>query len=158
MIARFNKLYRYLPSTVLCGTFHDDGKTVWLRGVHRRWGNKANSKTLRRLRVQDVLHDDMGASYATSASVVNYVPVDEPLSHASDQPSRWQGPACTGSSRPIYPGPRAELRQRTVRAVRESGEHGGCHLLPDQISGPAGMVMCESQADQFARMVSGSSS
>lgn len=76
-LRRFNKLYRYLPSAVLRGTFRGDGKTVWLRGVHRRRITKADSKTIGGLRVQDALDDDDDASFALSAAAIDYVPGDE---------------------------------------------------------------------------------
>ena len=75
-LRKFNKLYRYLPSAILRGTFRGDGKTVWLRGVHRRRVNKADSKTLGGLRIQDVL-DDEDTSYAMSAAAIDYVPADD---------------------------------------------------------------------------------
>ncbi|RSN20144.1 hypothetical protein DMC63_13780 [Streptomyces sp. WAC 05977] len=75
-LQRFNKLYRYLPSAILRGTFQGDGKTVWLRGVHRRRATKADSKTLGGLRIQEVLDDEDG-SFALSAAAIDYVPLDE---------------------------------------------------------------------------------
>jgi hypothetical protein len=75
-LRRFNKLYRYLPSAILRGTFQGDGKTVWLRGVHRRRVTRADSKTLGGLRIQEVL-DDEDASFAMSAATIDYVPIDE---------------------------------------------------------------------------------
>ncbi|AGM08962.1 hypothetical protein [Amycolatopsis keratiniphila] len=75
-LQRFNKLYRYLPSAILRRTFQGDGKTVWLRGVHRRRATKADSKTLGGLRIQEVL-DDEDSSFALSAAAIDYVPMDE---------------------------------------------------------------------------------
>ncbi|MGV9295997.1 hypothetical protein [Amycolatopsis sp. NPDC003676] len=73
---KFNKLYRYLPSAILRRTFQGDGKTLWLRGVHRRRVTKADSKTLGGLRIQEVLDDEDG-SFALSAAVIDYLPLDE---------------------------------------------------------------------------------
>ncbi|WP_410666049.1 hypothetical protein [Amycolatopsis sp. lyj-84] len=75
-LQRFNKLYRYLPSAILRRTLQGDGKTVWLRGVHRRRATKADSKTLGGLRIQEVL-DDEDASFALCAAAIDYVPLDE---------------------------------------------------------------------------------
>ncbi|WP_143267254.1 hypothetical protein [Amycolatopsis thailandensis] len=72
---KFNKLYRYLPSAILRGALQGDGKTVWLRGVHRRRVTKADSKTLGGLRIQEVLDDEDG-SFALSAAAIDYVPLD----------------------------------------------------------------------------------
>ncbi|MFB9926914.1 hypothetical protein ACFORO_19565 [Amycolatopsis halotolerans] len=73
---KFNKLYRYLPSAILRRTLQGDGKTLWLRGVHRRRVTKADSKTLGGLRIQEVLDDEDG-SFALSAAVIDYLPLDE---------------------------------------------------------------------------------
>lgn len=71
-----NTLYRYLPSAILRGTFHGDGKTVWLHGVGRRRVNRADSKTLGGARVQEVLGDEDG-SFTLSAATVDHVPNDD---------------------------------------------------------------------------------
>lgn len=76
-LRRFVKLYQYLPSAVLRGTFRGDGKTVWLHGVHRRRENKADSKTLGGLKIQAVLDEDEDASFAMSAAAIDHVPEDE---------------------------------------------------------------------------------
>ncbi|TDQ01038.1 hypothetical protein [Labedaea rhizosphaerae] len=76
-LRRFNRLYRYLPSAVLRSTFQGNGRTVWLRGVHRRRFTKADSKTLVGMRVQEVLDDDEDASFAMSAAAIDYVPTDD---------------------------------------------------------------------------------
>lgn len=72
----FPKQYRYLPSALMRGTFRGDGKTVWLKGVHRRRPTKADSKTLGGVRLQEALDEDVDASYAMSAAAVDYVPPD----------------------------------------------------------------------------------
>ncbi|MFF0146647.1 hypothetical protein ATK36_0821 [Amycolatopsis sulphurea] len=71
-----NDRYRYLPGAILRRTLQGDGKTVWLRGVHRRRATKADSKTLGGLRIQEALDDEDG-SFALSAAVIDYVPLDE---------------------------------------------------------------------------------
>jgi hypothetical protein len=76
-LRRFNKLYRYLPSAILRGTFAGDGKTVWMRGVHRRRNSKADSKTLGGPRIQEVLDEDEDASFSMSAATIDFVPADE---------------------------------------------------------------------------------
>ncbi|MFD2467840.1 hypothetical protein [Amycolatopsis silviterrae] len=75
-LQKFKGLYRYLPSAILRRTLQGDGKTVWLRGVHRRRATKADSKTLGGLRIQEVLDDEDG-SFALSAAVIDYLPLDE---------------------------------------------------------------------------------
>ncbi|MEV7551537.1 hypothetical protein AB0N89_18090 [Amycolatopsis sp. NPDC089917] len=75
-LQKFDKLYRYLPSTILRRALQGDGKTVWLRGVHRRRATKADSKTLGGLRIQEVLDDEDG-SFALSAAAIDYVPLDK---------------------------------------------------------------------------------
>jgi hypothetical protein len=74
---RYNKLYRYLPAIVLRRVFGGDGKQVWLRGVHRRRVNKADSKSLAGLRIQEALDDDEDASYAWTAATIDFTPADE---------------------------------------------------------------------------------
>jgi hypothetical protein len=76
-LRKYNKLYRYLPATVLRRVFGGDGKQVWLRGVHRRRPTKADSKSLGGLRIQDALDDDEDASYAWTAATIDVVPADE---------------------------------------------------------------------------------
>lgn len=66
--------YRLVPASVMSATFDGDGKTLWLRGVHRRRVTKADSKTLNGLQLQHAIdpHDD--STFAMSAMKINLDP------------------------------------------------------------------------------------
>ncbi|MDT8913397.1 hypothetical protein [Amycolatopsis sp. PS_44_ISF1] len=69
--------FRFLPSEILVGTFHGDGRMLWVRGVHRPRTTKADSMTLAGLRLQDAGDDLEDSTYALSAAKVRYLPDDE---------------------------------------------------------------------------------
>ncbi|MFJ5990642.1 hypothetical protein [Lentzea sp. NPDC092896] len=66
--------YRPVPAGVMSSTFDGDGKTLWLRGVHRRRVTKPDSKTLNGLQLQHAIdaHDD--STFAMSAMKINLDP------------------------------------------------------------------------------------
>lgn len=69
--------FRFCPADVLAGTFHGDGRMIWMRGVHRRRTTRPDSKALTGLRLQDTLHPLEDNSFALSAAKVHYVPEDD---------------------------------------------------------------------------------
>ena len=69
--------FRFLPSEILVGTFHGDGRMLWVHGVHRRRTTKPDSMALAGLRLQDAGDDIEDSTYALSAAKVRYLPDDE---------------------------------------------------------------------------------
>jgi hypothetical protein len=71
--------FRFLPTDVLAGTFHGDGKMIWMRGVHRRRSSKADSKAMGGIRIQDALNPIEDGTYTLSAAKVDFQPEDDAL-------------------------------------------------------------------------------
>lgn len=66
--------YRLVPAGVMSSTFDGDGKTLWLRGVHRRRVTKPDSKTLNGLQLQQAIDPHGDSTFAMSAMKVNLEP------------------------------------------------------------------------------------
>ncbi|GAB3491002.1 hypothetical protein [Amycolatopsis cihanbeyliensis] len=69
-----NAEFRFFPAEVLAGTFHGDGRMIWMRGVHRRRATRPDGKALTGLRLQDALHPLEDGGFALSAAKIHYVP------------------------------------------------------------------------------------
>lgn len=69
--------YRRIPPSVMSGTFEGNGKTLWLKGVHRRRSTKPDSKVLVGPRLQDALDPSQDSTFALSAMTLEFEPEDE---------------------------------------------------------------------------------